>query len=81
MKIAGDTAYIGGITGIQPNGDLIIVTENKGTKICMPLSLVLRCYAVAKHECESAGMDWDAESRRLLAQEAAIRESFDTTTN
>lgn len=79
MKIVGDTAYVGGIVGINPNGDLITVTENKGTKICLPLSTILRCYAIAKHECEKAGMDWDTECRRVLAQEAAIRESFEPT--
>lgn len=73
MKIIGDTAYVGGITRIEPNGDLITVTENKGTKVCLPLDVILRCHVVARHECEKAGGDWDAECKRILDQEAAYQ--------
>ena len=73
MKIIGDTAYIGCITGIEPNGDFITVTEHNGAKVCLPLDVVLRCHAIAKHECENAGLNWDAECKRVLEQEGVER--------
>lgn len=66
MKIINGTVYLDEIGGINTQGDHVTLAEATGTRLSLPLSVILRCHAIAKHECEKRGNDWEAEKERIM---------------